>query len=90
VTAEALDGLTLEDAKKSKAGRKPIEAIMTFLMLILQSLYNLSDEQVEYQPDVVHAIPQADASVHDSQKLDGLPNTANTCRGVRRQRLSLG
>ncbi len=31
------------------AGRKPIDAIVLFRMLILQSLYNLSDEQVEYQ-----------------------------------------
>ena len=41
--------LTPEDAKKSTAGRKPIDAIVMFRMLILQSLYNLSDEQVEYQ-----------------------------------------
>ena len=31
------------------AGRKPIDAIVLFRMLILRSLYNLSDEQVEYQ-----------------------------------------
>src|ERR1019366_3808810 len=36
-------------AKKSNAGRKPIDAIVMFRMLILQSLYNLSDDQVEYQ-----------------------------------------
>ena len=41
--------LTPEDAKKSKAGRKPIDTIVMVRMLILQSLYNLSDEQVEYQ-----------------------------------------
>lgn len=41
--------LTPEDAKKSKAGRKPIDAMVMFRMLILQSLYNLSDDQVEYQ-----------------------------------------
>jgi transposase, IS5 family len=41
--------LTPEDAKKSKAGRKPIDAIVMFRMLILQSLYNLSDDQAEYQ-----------------------------------------
>ena len=41
--------LTSEEAKKSKAGRKPIDAIVMFRMLVLQSLYNLSDEQVEYQ-----------------------------------------
>src|SRR6202166_2231626 len=41
--------LTPDDAKKSTAGRKPIDAIVMFRMLVLQSLYNLSDEQVEYQ-----------------------------------------
>ena len=41
--------LTAETERKSTAGRKPIDAIVLFRMLILQSLYNLSDEQVEYQ-----------------------------------------
>ncbi len=35
--------------KKSNAGRKRIDVIVVFRMLVLQSLYNLSDEQVEYQ-----------------------------------------
>ena len=34
---------------KSSAGRKPIDVVVMFRMLVLQSLYNLSDEQVEYQ-----------------------------------------
>jgi transposase, IS5 family len=41
--------LTPADEKKSKAGRKPIDVLVMFRMLVLQSLYNLSDEQVEYQ-----------------------------------------
>jgi transposase, IS5 family len=41
--------LTLVSEKKSPAGRKPIDVIVMFRMLVLQSLYNLSDEQVEYQ-----------------------------------------
>ena len=41
--------LTPDEAKKSKAGRKPIDALVLFRMLVLQSLYNLSDEQIEYQ-----------------------------------------
>lgn len=41
--------LTPETEKKSRAGRKPFDAILMFRMLILQSLYNLSDEQIEYQ-----------------------------------------
>src|SRR6185312_13903179 len=35
--------LTPDEAKKSKAGRKPFDAIMMFRMLVLQSLYNLSE-----------------------------------------------
>ena len=41
--------LTPDEAKKSRAGRKPFDAIMMFRMLVLQSLYNLSDVQIEYQ-----------------------------------------
>src|SRR5271155_928432 len=41
--------LTPANEKKSNAGRKPIDVIVMFRMLVLQSLYNLSDEQVEYQ-----------------------------------------
>ena len=41
--------LTPDAEKKSSAGRKPFDAILMFRMLILQSLYNLSDEQIEYQ-----------------------------------------
>src|SRR5450756_3073262 len=40
--------LTPAEDKKSNAGRKPIDVIVMFRMLVLQSLYNLSDEQVEY------------------------------------------
>jgi IS5 family transposase len=41
--------LTPDDLKKSSAGRKPIDAIALFRMLVLQALNNLSDEQVEFQ-----------------------------------------
>jgi IS5 family transposase len=41
--------LTPANEKKSNAGRKPIDVIVMFRMLVLQSLYNLSDEQVEYE-----------------------------------------
>ena len=41
--------LTPAEEKKSNAGRKAIDVIVMFRMLVLQSLYNLSDEQVEYQ-----------------------------------------
>lgn len=35
--------------RKSKAGRKPLDPVLMFKVLILQSLYNVSDEQIEYQ-----------------------------------------
>jgi IS5 family transposase len=41
--------LTSAGSKKSLAGRKPIDALVLFRMLVLQSLYNQSDEQIEYQ-----------------------------------------
>lgn len=34
---------------KSNAGRKPFDAVLMFKILILQSLYNLSDDQLEFQ-----------------------------------------
>lgn len=36
-------------APKSPAGRKPYDRVLLFKMLILQSLYNLSDDQLEQQ-----------------------------------------
>jgi transposase, IS5 family len=41
--------LTPEEMRKSGAGRKPLDAIVMFRMLVLQALNNLSDEQAEYQ-----------------------------------------
>lgn len=35
--------------RKSPAGRKPFNVILMFKIMILQSLYNLSDDQVEFQ-----------------------------------------
>ena len=44
---EAATGKKAE-ARKSNAGRKPYDAILKFKILVLQSLYNLSDEQTEF------------------------------------------
>lgn len=38
-----------EKERKSKAGRKPLDVVLMFKILILQTLYNLSDEQIQYQ-----------------------------------------
>jgi len=35
--------------RKSPAGRKPFDVILMFKIMLLQSLYNLSDDQVEFQ-----------------------------------------
>ena len=45
VTLEQVD----VKARKSKAGRKPIDRVIMFKMLILQHLYKLSDDALEYQ-----------------------------------------
>ncbi len=39
----------LKKARKSNAGRPPYDYILMFKILVLQSLYNLSDHQMEYQ-----------------------------------------
>jgi IS5 family transposase len=35
--------------RKSNAGRKPIDVIVMFKLLVLQQLYNMGDEELEYQ-----------------------------------------
>jgi Transposase domain (DUF772) len=37
------------EAPQSNAGRQPIDAILLFKLMILQQLYNISDEELEYQ-----------------------------------------
>ena len=41
--------MTPRKRRRAAAGRKPIDAMVMLRMLVLQSLYNLSDEQIEYQ-----------------------------------------
>lgn len=38
-----------DEERKSKAGRKPWDEVVMFKLLVLQQLYNLSDEQIEHQ-----------------------------------------
>ena len=38
-----------EKPRKSSAGRKPFDVVMMFKVLVLQHLYNLSDDELEYQ-----------------------------------------
>ena len=37
------------EERKSNAGRKPWDEILMFKVMVLQQLYNLSDDQIEYQ-----------------------------------------
>ena len=39
----------LQRSKREKGGRPPFDVVLMFKILILQSLYNLSDDQTEYQ-----------------------------------------
>lgn len=41
--------LVRKKERKSSAGRKPYDVVLMFKVLVLQHLYNLSDEQTEYQ-----------------------------------------
>lgn len=43
------DALRVKTDRKSPAGRKPLDVILMFKALIVQRLFNLSDEQLEYQ-----------------------------------------
>ena len=45
---EALENVRVRE-KKNNAGAKPYDVLLMFKVLILQSLYNLSDEAIEYQ-----------------------------------------
>ena len=38
-----------DKARKSRAGRKPWDAVVMFKTIVLCALYNLSDDQVEHQ-----------------------------------------
>jgi hypothetical protein len=40
---------SLNRSAQEKGGRPPYDAVLMFRVLVLQALYNLSDEQTEYQ-----------------------------------------
>ena len=44
-----LEGTFEQEERKSPAGRKRIDVIIMFKMLVLQHLFNLSDEELEFQ-----------------------------------------
>ncbi|MFH1004621.1 MAG: IS5 family transposase [Bacteroidota bacterium] len=46
---KTLDKIYQKTERKSKAGAKPYDYVLMFKVIILQRLYNLSDEQMEFQ-----------------------------------------
>jgi hypothetical protein len=66
--------LTPASKKKSNAGRKPIDVIVMFRMLVLQSLYNL-------RPPVVHAVSAARHRGQHSRRHDALVVSGDACEG---------
>lgn len=48
IFVELLEKLDKKE-RKSNAGRKPLNRLLMFKILVLQQLYNLSEDQVEYQ-----------------------------------------
>src|ERR1700716_2328480 len=76
--------LTPDEARKSSAGRKPLDAILMFRMLVLQALNNLSDEQVEYQVrdrlSFTRFLRLGDRGRH-SRCHDGLGVSREACQG---------
>lgn len=46
---ETLEGIYEKTDRKSAAGAKPYDYVLMFKIIILQRLYNLSDEQTEFQ-----------------------------------------
>ncbi len=46
---ETLNSIYRKSEPKSKAGAKPYDYVLMFKILLLQRLYNLSDEQMEFQ-----------------------------------------
>ena len=46
---EAAERCANAETRKSQAGRKPVDEIVMFKVLVLQALYDLSDDAAEYQ-----------------------------------------
>ena len=46
---KSIEAIRETEDRKSNAGRKPFDGVVMFKIMILQSLYNLSDDQLEFQ-----------------------------------------
>jgi transposase, IS5 family len=57
----------LERSDRSRGGRPPYDAVLMFRVLVLQTLYTLSDDQTEYQlRDRLSFMRFAGLALHDS------------------------
>src|SRR6266480_6997840 len=62
---------TSDATRKSLTGRKPWDEVMIFKALVLQALYNLSDDQAEYQlsrSPLVHAVSRFGTGGYGSRR----------------------
>ena len=73
--------------RKSPAGRKPWDALVMFKAIVLCALYNLSDDQVEYQLrdrlSFMRFLGLGLEAVHDSQVVEDILDADNTAQGWR-------
>jgi hypothetical protein len=73
-----------EAERKSRAGRKPMDAVLMFKTLVLSALYNLSDDQIEYQVrDRLSArtLPWSGAGRPRPRRQDRLALSRGACAG---------
>src|ERR1700716_3647852 len=64
---------TSDATRKSLAGRKPWDEVMIFKALVLQALYNLSDDQAELpasRSPLVHAVSRFGTGGYGSRRQD--------------------
>src|SRR3954464_8592688 len=76
-----------DEERKTAAGRKPWDEVVIFKTLVLQALYNLSDDQVEYQirdPAPAHspAGTMAEAGRHRLRRLPCCADQQSCISGV--------
>jgi hypothetical protein len=65
----------LKRSDGAKGGRPPYDPVLMFKVLVLQALYNLSDDQAEFQirrPAFVHAVFGAEPGCGKSRRQDDL------------------
>ena len=76
-----------EAERKTLAGRKPWDEVVIFKALVLQALYNLSDDQTEYQlPPLLRAFSRFGAGGCGSRRQDFVALSRSIGEGGRGKR----